>query len=100
MSKRLIGLFTGVLCSSMLLTGCGSGNSSASTESKGSTSDKDNRVVIYTAAEEELILNGQELTDKETYLKEYMNDNEYIKVYNNDEYVIYDIIEKTEWRLK
>ena len=57
-------------------------------------------MLIYTAAEEELILNGQELTDKETYLKEYMNDNEYIKVYNNDEYVIYDIIENTEWRLK
>ena len=57
-------------------------------------------MLIYTVAEEELILNGQEITDKETYLKEYMNDNEYIKVYNNDEYVIYDIIDNTEWRLK
>ena len=64
MNKRIIGLFTGMLSSALLLAGCGNSNSSSSTESNGSTSDKDDRVVIYTAAEDERIAYIQEELDK------------------------------------
>lgn len=61
MGKKTLRLFTILSCAAMTLTGCGSSNTS---DSGTSSSSKDDRVVIYTAAEDERIAYIQEELNK------------------------------------
>ena len=62
MSKKIVALIAMMLCAVMVLTSCG-GNSSDSDEA--ATSGDSNRVVIYTAAEDERIAYLQEELNKQ-----------------------------------
>ena len=62
MSKKVISIVALLCCAIMLLTGCGSNNSS--TTSQTSSNSGKERVVIYTAAEDERIAYIQEELDK------------------------------------
>ncbi len=65
MSKKVLSLVAMLLCAVMLLAGCGSKNMSSTTESANATSSqKGDRVVIYTAAEDERIAYIQEEMNK------------------------------------
>ena len=63
MGKKILSMFTVLSCAAMALAGC-SGGSGAS-DSGASSSSGDDRVVIYTAAEDERIAYIQEELNKQ-----------------------------------
>ena len=64
MKKKLISLITLVCCAATVLCGCGGSANSAGNAGAGSASSKSDRVVIYTAAEDERIAYIQEEMNK------------------------------------
>ena len=64
MNRKIIGLIALLLCTVLLLTACGGRETPASDEKKDAAAAGRERVVIYTAAEDERIAYLQEALDK------------------------------------
>ena len=64
MNRKIVGLIALLLCTVLLLTACGGRETPASDEKKDAAAAGRERVVIYTAAEDERIAYLQEALDK------------------------------------
>ena len=63
MNRKIVGLIALLLCTVLLLTACGGQETNAADEKKDAAAGRE-RVVIYTAAEDERIAYLQEALDK------------------------------------